>query len=188
SVPHGMGRAAAVRARLDSRGAYRRRIRVDCGTDGGRRPLRDDRARAASVASRQSPVPSRPRDLKLVTRDSGWVAGPPRAEYERRLASWRARIEALDRANLLISNTRLAIAAAGAVLLWQAFVRARISPWWPIGAWSAFAALAVYHALMLQRSERARRAADVYDRGLERLAHRWMGSGRDGARFLDDHP
>ena len=123
-----------------------------------------------------------------MTRDSGWVAGPPRAEYERRLASWRARIEALDRANLLISNTRLAIAAAGAVLLWQAFVRARISPWWPIGAWSAFAALAVYHALMLQRSERARRAADVYDRGLERLAHRWMGSGRDGARFLDDHP
>ena len=52
----------------------------------------------------------------------------PRAEYDRRLAAWRERIAALDRVNFIISNIRLAIAGAGAVLLWMAFVRASISP------------------------------------------------------------
>ena len=47
----------------------------------------------------------------------------PRAEYESRLAVRRERIAALDRVNFIISNVRLAIALAGAVLLWMAFVR-----------------------------------------------------------------
>ncbi len=112
----------------------------------------------------------------------------PRQEYERRLATWRTRIADLDRTNLIISNVRLAIGVAGAVLLWQAFVRARISPWWPAAGWLAFGAIAVYHARMLQRHERARRAAAVYTRGLARLDHQWPGTGRDGARFLEGHP
>jgi len=112
----------------------------------------------------------------------------PRDEYERRLASWRSRIADLDRINLRISNARLVLAVAGAILLWQAFVRARISPWWPVADGGLFAALAVYHALLLGRLERAQRAESIYIRGLERLADRWVGTGRDGARFLDDHP
>ena len=112
----------------------------------------------------------------------------PRAEYERRLSGWRARISGLDRTHLVLSNIRLVIAASGAVLLWQAFVRARISPWWPAADGLLFAALAVYHAFLLQRVERARRADAIYARGLDRLADRWAGAGRDGARFLDGHP
>ena len=112
----------------------------------------------------------------------------PRAEYERRLSAWRTRIVGLDRTHLLISNGRLLMAAAGAVLLWQAFVRARISPWWPVAAWVVFAAVAVSHALLLQRRDRARRAEAVYTRGIDRLADRWAGAGRDGARFLEEHP
>ena len=47
----------------------------------------------------------------------------PSSEYERRLAAWRERIAALDRINFIISNTRLALALTGAVVLWLAFVR-----------------------------------------------------------------
>jgi len=112
----------------------------------------------------------------------------PRAEYERRLASWRERIAAFDRAHILISNIRLAVGIASAVLLWQAFVRARVSPWWPVAGWLVFGAIAVYHARLLQRSDRARRAAAVYERGLDRLADRWVGAARDGAAFLEGHP
>ena len=119
---------------------------------------------------------------------TGVSATTPRAEYERRLLDWRARIALLDRRHLLVSNARLVVAIAGAVLLWQAYIRARISPWWPVADGLVFAAIAVYHALLLQRLERARRAEAVYLRGLERLADRWAGTGRDGARFLEDHP
>jgi len=112
----------------------------------------------------------------------------PRAEYDRRLAAWRERIAVLDRINLYISNSRLILAGAGAVLLWMAFVRATVSPAWPLMAWVAFGVLAIVHALQLQRFERARSAERVYLRGLDRLNGRWAGTGRDGAVFLDDHP
>jgi len=112
----------------------------------------------------------------------------PRAEYQRRLDLWRQRIAELDRINFIISNVRLVIALIGAVLLWMAFVRFSISPFWPIAAWLAFAVLAVIHAKRLQRFERAKAAERVYMRGLDRLDGRWTGSGRDGAPFLTDHP
>jgi hypothetical protein len=112
----------------------------------------------------------------------------PRAEYERRLTERRKRIAALDRVNLLISNTRLALAALGAVLLWMALVRATISPAWPIAILVAFGLLAFVHARQLNRFERAQAAERLYVRGLERLADRWAGTGRDGAGFAGDHP
>jgi len=116
------------------------------------------------------------------------VTADPRAEYERRLASWRERIAALDRVNFILSNIRLAIALAGAVLLWMAFVRWSIGPWWPVAAWAAFGMLALFHARRLQRFERAQAAERVYLRGLDRLSDRWAGRGRDGVVFLDGHP
>ena len=112
----------------------------------------------------------------------------PQAEYERRLASWRERIAALDRINLLISNARLILAGAGAVLLWMAFVRATIAPAWAVVAWVAFGVLAVIHAKRLQRFDRARAAERVYVRGLERIDNRWAGTGRGGAAFGEHHP
>ena len=112
----------------------------------------------------------------------------PRAEYERRLAHWRARIATLDRVNLHISHGRLVLGVAGAVLLWLAFVRFSISPAWPIGVWLAFGVLAVVHARQLQRHDRARGAERVYLRGFDRLNGTWAGTGRDGMIFLEDHP
>ena len=112
----------------------------------------------------------------------------PRGEYQRRLVERRERIAALDRVNFALSNLRLAIALPGSVLLWMAFVRASISPLWPIGAWLAFAVVAVIHAIRLQRFQRAKAAEGLYVRGLDRLDGKWTGTGRDGARFLEHHP
>lgn len=112
----------------------------------------------------------------------------PSAEYHRRLASRRARIAELERTHLLLSNGRLAVAGAGAVLLWLAFVRAAVSPAWSLLPGLAFAALVVVHARLLNRVERARRAEQTYTRGIERLQDRWAGTGRGGTRFLDGHP
>jgi len=111
----------------------------------------------------------------------------PRLEYERRLAQWRDRIAAYDRRHLVVSNARLAAAAVIALLVWLAFFRGAVSPWWSVAGGVAFTALVVSHARLLQRLERAHRASRLYERGLSRLDGRWAGSGRGGDRFLEDH-
>ena len=115
-------------------------------------------------------------------------AADPGAEYGRRLASRRERIAALDRTHLLISNGRLLLACGGAVLLWLAFVRAAVSPLWPLLAWLAFGALVVVHVHVLIRVDRARNAERWYLRALDRLSGRWQGTERDGAAYLEGHP
>src|SRR2546427_757887 len=112
----------------------------------------------------------------------------PRAEYGTRLKRWRERIADLDRRHLLLSNARLVAAAVIAIVLWLAFGRAAVSPWWIVIAALGFGALAVVHARALQRIERGQRAAALYERALERLSGRWQGTGRAGDRFLGDHP
>ncbi len=69
----------------------------------------------------------------------------------------------------------------------MAVVRARISGFWPLGAWIGFGILAIVHARLLQRIARARNAERVYLRGLERLDGRWRGTGRGGDAAPDDH-
>src|SRR5436190_11899558 len=111
----------------------------------------------------------------------------PRVEYERRLRRWQERIDDQDRRHLIVSNARLAAAAAIALLLWLAFFRRAVSPWWMAAGVVAFAALVVFHARVLQRLERSRRAVRLYTRGLERLSGRWAGIGRGGDHFLENH-
>jgi hypothetical protein len=113
---------------------------------------------------------------------------PPNAEYDVRLADRRRRIAALDRKHLLISNARLALACIGALLLWMAFIRATLSPVWPVLVWLAFGALVVVHARLLHRMDRAKNAERWYLRGLDRLSGEWPGTGRDGTAFLAGHP
>ena len=112
----------------------------------------------------------------------------PLAEYNGRLVARLARIAELERTHILLSNGRLAAAVAGAVLLWLAFVRAAASPAWVLLPAFSFAVLAVFHARLLNRLERARRAEQTYTRAIERVRDRWAGTGRDGVRFLEGHP
>jgi hypothetical protein len=116
------------------------------------------------------------------------LTAEPRLEYERRLSGWRERIAAFDRRHLILSNARLAAAALIAVGMWLAFFRGAVSPWWIVAGGVVFAALAVFHARLLQRLERAQRASQLYERALERLSGRWAGRGRGGNLFLEEHP
>src|SRR5262249_30796346 len=95
---------------------------------------------------------------------------------------------ALDRRHLHVSNLRLLVAGVGAVLVWLGVIHRTIDPRWSIGAGAVFAVLVIIHVRVLGRLDRARRAEAWYLRGLERLAGRWSGRGRGGARFLAGHP
>jgi MutS domain V len=112
----------------------------------------------------------------------------PHLEYERRLTVWRRRIAAHDRRHLIVSNARLGVAATIALLVWLAFFRGAVSPWWVVVGVVGFVALVVIHARVLQRLERSNRAIRLYERGLERLAGRWAGTGRGGEPVVEDHP
>ena len=114
-------------------------------------------------------------------------AADPRAVYESRLAFWRERTAALDRTHLLISNGRLVLACAGAVLLWMAFVTGAVSALWPLAVWLVFGALVVFHARVLLKVDRAKNAERLYLRGQDRLFGRWHGKGADGAAYLEGH-
>jgi hypothetical protein len=112
----------------------------------------------------------------------------PRAEYTRRLELWNGEIARGDRMYLRISNARLAVGIAMAVAAWQAFVSGRIGAIWPLGLLLIFAGLVVVHLRLSDRIERARRARQLYVRGMSRLDSKWAGNGPDGAAFLEGHP
>jgi hypothetical protein len=112
----------------------------------------------------------------------------PRSEYGNRIARWSVAIGRGDRTHLLVSNLRLAIATAAAIMAWLAFVPESIPGWSIAVPIAGFLVLAVVHARVLQRNERARRARRWYERGFERIEGRWAQSGPDGARFLEGHP
>jgi hypothetical protein len=112
----------------------------------------------------------------------------PRGEYLRRIGRWGVDIARGERAHRIVSNSRLACAAAAAVLAWQAFVGHRLSALWPVVPVAAFLGLVVIHAGVLRRIERARRARQLYERGVSRLDSTWGGNGPDGVRFLEGHP
>jgi hypothetical protein len=112
----------------------------------------------------------------------------PRSEYERRLARWGDVVSRGERTHLLISNVRLATAAAAALMGWAAFVRELVSGFWLVVPAIAFVVLVVVHARVLYRNERALRARRLYERGIARLDGRWAGSGPDGERFIGEHP
>ncbi len=115
-------------------------------------------------------------------------AADPRAEYVRRTDRWGRDLARRERAHMLVSSSRLALAVAVAVLAWQAFVSHRLSSVWAVVPAAAFLGLVVVHAGVLRRIERARRARQLYARGISRLDSTWSGRGPDGARFLDGHP
>src|SRR6185436_1486544 len=148
---------------------FRRRHALRRGTAARRRAVRPrrlvaSRARARAQHRREYDVApsSRARLTEGVTPDPG-------AEYARRLDLRNGEMGRADRLHALLANTRLALAAAIAVLAWQAFVSHRVSPIWPIAPVVAFAAAAVVHVRVIHRMERARRARQLYERGVARL-------------------
>lgn len=112
----------------------------------------------------------------------------PREEYASRVKRRDAAIAATDRRDVFVSNLRLVVFGAGAVLAWLTVGRGAASPAWLLVPAAAFLALVVVHAHIIERGVRAGRARRLYERGLERIDGRWVGTGPDGARFLDNQP
>ncbi len=54
---------------------------------------------------------------------------------------------------------------------------------WAAGVVAVFVATVAGHTRIIDARDRAQRAVDFYDRGLQRLAHQWPGHGDAGARF-----
>ncbi len=64
---------------------------------------------------------------------------------------------------------------------------ARVSALWLAVPVLGFIALLVYHQRIRNRRTQARRAADFYQAGLDRLNDQWSGKGTSGARFDVPH-
>ena len=107
----------------------------------------------------------------------------PRSEYARHLAVRRDLAEREERLFRRIGNARLAVAIAGVGVAFCIFGEMWISPWWLPIPIAVFLGLAIVHARVVNRMNRARRAAVFYEWGLARLDNQWMGRGETGERF-----
>ena len=113
----------------------------------------------------------------------------PQDNYIASLEARRREEARLDTKDRRFSEMRLGLLGAAAVVLWGALGSFGISLWWLTVPALAFAVLMGEHDKVIRARETASRAVRWYQWGLERLQHRWTGSGETGDRFLDDdHP
>ncbi|HUU34349.1 MAG TPA: hypothetical protein VMW48_09810, partial [Vicinamibacterales bacterium] len=109
--------------------------------------------------------------------------------YAERHAQLRADEAALDARHERFATTRLALAAATAVLAWLAFGAGRMAPVWLCLPVVGLVAVAVAHARVLAERARAHRVIAWVDDGLARVEGRWQGRGMTGTQHLPpDHP
>ncbi|HZI93096.1 MAG TPA: DNA mismatch repair protein MutS [Patescibacteria group bacterium] len=110
----------------------------------------------------------------------------PRAEYTRRLDDRRAAAARQARLDLRMSNARLAVIVAAALVAWLAWGAEVLSAWWLVAPMLGFVLLVVAHERVVRARRRCERAVAFYERGLARLDDRWAGQGTSGERFLDE--
>ena len=84
-----------------------------------------------------------------------------------------------------IGNIRLAVAIAAVAMGFFVFGKPVISPLWLLLPVATFVALAVWHAKVIERRDRAARAARFYAQGIERIEYRWMGHGEAGEAYRE---
>jgi hypothetical protein len=109
-------------------------------------------------------------------------AGSAGAVYADRLGERRARLEGCARRVASLSNARLAafgVLAAAGVAAWS---EALPGPWLLLPG-AAFLILVALHRRESARRHRAGRAVAFYERGIERLTHRFRDRGVSGERF-----
>jgi len=111
----------------------------------------------------------------------------PAGEYAARLRARSDEVARLSRRDRALSQVRLALFALTCAAGWAA-CGAHILPGWATAPPAVlFIVAVVLHDRALQRRKRMQRAAQFYQRGLDRLEEKWRGAGPDGARFDDEH-
>ena len=108
----------------------------------------------------------------------------PADEYRARLSGRRATHLTLTRSDERLSYARLAVFAAGAIILVAAW-RGWLPAWWIAHPGVAFLMLVVLHDRIIRARDAAARAIGLYERGLSRIEDRWAGGGEQGERFSD---
>jgi hypothetical protein len=103
-------------------------------------------------------------------------------QQDRRLAAGR-----LENKFRRIGNARLAAALIAVAVAFFVFGEVWVSVWWLLIPVGAFAVLVAIHSKVVEKLERAKRAIRFYERGIERMEDRWIGTGADlndaGERF-----
>jgi len=110
----------------------------------------------------------------------------PHLEYSRRLDARRKAVQRLDRKDLRIAQLRLLTAIAFGILLWLAFWREAVSPWWLAAPAGAFLVLMIVHARVAEKKRRAEKAVKFYEDGLARIEDRWTGRGQSTELLRDE--
>ena len=113
------------------------------------------------------------------------VPHDPARVYDTRLAARKAARAALDAADARFANARLGAVAAAVLILLLVWL-ADVGWWWLAVPVLGFVWLARRHDRVLRERDGATRAIGLYERGLARIADRWIGTGETGERFRDD--
>jgi hypothetical protein len=114
------------------------------------------------------------------------VSRPPADEYRARLDARRATHAALTVTDLRFSQARLGtfgLLVLVALLAWLEV----LSWWWLVLPILMLGILIRRHDRIIRAREAAARAMVFYERGLGRIADRWIGTGATGDRLADDH-
>lgn len=109
----------------------------------------------------------------------------PKAEYSKRLEKYVKVIAEKERVHLRVGYAKLAVIAAGLVVVLRILSKHISTSYWLIAAVAAYALLTILHGRVLRAKGRAETAAEFYRKGIARIEDRWAGTGQAGDRFRD---
>jgi hypothetical protein len=109
----------------------------------------------------------------------------PKAEYTRRLEKYLKVMAEKDRMHLRVGYAKLAVIAAGLVLVWAVLAKHFVTVYWLLAPLAAYLLLTIWHGRVLGAKERANTAAEFYRKGIARIEDNWAGTGQTGERFRD---
>jgi hypothetical protein len=111
------------------------------------------------------------------------------AVYRNRLRERTRSLESLTRLDRRVADIRLLVFCGALALGFLLYRGVPLSPYWLAVPLALLFVLILCHEPLRRASERARRAADFYSKGLARLEGNWSGTGTSGAQYLNlEHP
>ena len=113
----------------------------------------------------------------------------PREEYAPRLKNARKRLQELEQRERRVGYVQLLVSAVAVIwVLWLLKHWSR-SGFFVILVIAIFVVLAVVQDRLIQAVRHCSRVVRYYERGMERLDHRWAGTGESGEHLVgDSHP
>ncbi len=111
----------------------------------------------------------------------------PQVEYSKRLESYQALVTAKNRVHMRVGNAKLAVVAAGLLLVWLSLAKHALPSYWLLAPIALYLAFAIFHERTLRSRARAETAAALYRRGIARIEDRWSGTGQSGDRFREEN-